>query len=80
MQKALGGLLCGNRQYRHIYHRIHLVAMCQEPTCLYNVHNYHYKAKPCSRKAVMSPIGKAEVSLSLHTVARISGHGMGDDE
>ncbi len=43
-------------------------------------HNQYDWLVACSRKAVMSPISKAEVSLSLHTVARISGHGMGDDE
>src|SRR6056297_373758 len=43
-------------------------------------HNIHLATMPCGRKAIMSPMGKAEVSLSSHNDVRMSGHGMGDDE
>jgi len=33
-----------------------------------------------TRKAIMSPVSKAEVSLSSQNDVRKSGYGMGDDE
>ncbi|MCD2366606.1 hypothetical protein, partial [Sulfitobacter mediterraneus] len=32
------------------------------------------------RKAIMSPVSKAEVSLSSENDVRMNGYGMGDDE